>query len=68
MSLLYIKTQNFVYNFMDNNNNNNFHISIKNNNILIFDVKITFCVSDLISQVKFHDNILFNLFNSMEKI
>ena len=61
--LLYIKKQNFVHNFMDNNNNN-FHFSIKNDNILIFDVKSTFCVSDLITQVNFHDGVLFNLFNS----
>ena len=61
--LLYISNKTTKKNFMKINNNN-FDFNIKKGNILIFDIKSSYSISDLINQKKFHDDILFNLYES----
>ena len=61
--LLYIKNKNNIDNYMENHNNNSDFI-IKNGSTILFDIKSTYAVSDLIKQIKFHDSILYNIYKS----
>ena len=61
--LLYISNKTTKKNFMKISNNN-FDFNIKKNTILIFDIKSCYSVSDLMNQINFHDDILFNLYQS----
>ena len=61
--VLYIKNKNNIYNYMENHNNKSDFI-IKNGSTILFDIKSTYAVSDLIKQIKFHDSILYNIYKS----
>ena len=61
--VLYIKNKNNIDNYMENHNNNSDFI-IKNGSTILFDIKSTYAVSDLIKQIKFHDSILYNIYKS----
>jgi len=61
--LLYFKENNKSLNFMFNSNNS-IDYTINKNSIVLLDIKSAYSISDLKSQIIFHDDVLNNLFTS----